>query len=31
MPTFDDGSERRLGGLFLGTELGVVFTPPDSR
>jgi hypothetical protein len=29
--TFADGSERRLGGLFLGTELGVVFTPPVSE
>jgi hypothetical protein len=28
--TLEDGSERRLGGLFLGTELGVVFTPPGS-
>ena len=26
--TLDDGSERRLGGLFVGAELGVVFTPP---
>ena len=26
--TFDGGGEQRLGGLFLGAELGVVFTPP---
>ena len=29
--TLDDGSERRLGGFFLGTELGVVFTPPSVK
>jgi hypothetical protein len=29
--TLDDGRELRLGGLFVGTELGVVFTPPTSR
>jgi hypothetical protein len=29
--TLDDGRELRLGGFFLGTELGVVFTPPVPR
>ena len=27
----DDGSEQRVGGLFLGAELGVVFTPPVAK
>jgi hypothetical protein len=26
--TLANGDERRLGGFFVGTELGVVFTPP---
>jgi hypothetical protein len=29
--TFEGGDERRLGGLFVGTELGVVFTPPAEK
>ncbi|HEX6272542.1 MAG TPA: hypothetical protein VFZ53_05865 [Polyangiaceae bacterium] len=26
--TLENGEERRLGGFFVGAELGVVFTPP---
>jgi hypothetical protein len=29
--TLADGSERRLGGFFVGAELGVVFTPPVAK
>jgi len=29
--TFEGGDERRLGGFFVGTELGVVFTPPSAK
>jgi len=29
--TLADGSELRLGGLFLGAELGVVLTPPVAK
>jgi hypothetical protein len=29
--TLADGRDLRLGGFFVGTELGVVFTPPVAR